>query len=149
MARKYSNPMTNPLHYATEQLRTGPPTSYVTAQRKLQGYDFGMSHNTRRNSGSPRVLIRCAVQQSLSAPALQAPCWRPSCPRMLTLACCCWRQAARTLRYWRRACPYSSRSSSTRNTTGTTQQLSSQGWPTGACTGRAASCWAGRRQSMP
>jgi choline dehydrogenase len=41
MARKHNNPMTNPLHYATQQLKTGPPSTYASAQRKLHGYDFG------------------------------------------------------------------------------------------------------------
>lgn len=41
MARKHKNPMTNPLHYATQQLLTGAPTTYATAQRKLPGYDYG------------------------------------------------------------------------------------------------------------
>lgn len=41
MARKYKNPMTNPLHYATPQLLTGAPATYTTAQRKLLGYDYG------------------------------------------------------------------------------------------------------------
>lgn len=41
MARKYSNPMTNPLHYGTPQLLTGAPATYTTAQRKLLGYDYG------------------------------------------------------------------------------------------------------------
>ncbi|KAM3473085.1 hypothetical protein MY5147_004974 [Beauveria neobassiana] len=40
MARKHSNPMTNPLHYATPQLLTGAPVTYTTAQRKLIGYDY-------------------------------------------------------------------------------------------------------------
>ncbi len=40
-SRKHKNPMTNPLHYATQQLFTGPPSTYASAQRKLPGYDFG------------------------------------------------------------------------------------------------------------
>lgn len=40
-SRKHKNPMTNPLHYATPQLLTGPPATYASAQRKLPGYDFG------------------------------------------------------------------------------------------------------------
>ncbi|OAA60822.1 Glucose-methanol-choline oxidoreductase [Cordyceps fumosorosea ARSEF 2679] len=40
MTRKHSNPMTNPLHYATPQLLTGAPATYTTAQRKLLGYDY-------------------------------------------------------------------------------------------------------------
>lgn len=37
------NPLTNPLHYATPQLRTGPPVTYATAGRSLVSYDYGMS----------------------------------------------------------------------------------------------------------
>ncbi|KAM3512731.1 hypothetical protein MY11210_003605 [Beauveria gryllotalpidicola] len=40
MTRKHSNPMTNPLHYATPQLLAGAPATYTTAQRKLIGYDY-------------------------------------------------------------------------------------------------------------
>lgn len=43
MGRKYRNPLTNPLHYATPQLRTGPPVTYAAAQRTLTSYDYGMS----------------------------------------------------------------------------------------------------------
>lgn len=43
MGRKYRNPLTNPLHYATPQLRTGPPATYAAAQRQLNSYDYGMS----------------------------------------------------------------------------------------------------------
>lgn len=42
MGRKYRNPLTNPLHYATPQLRTGPPATYAAAQRQLNSYDYGM-----------------------------------------------------------------------------------------------------------
>ncbi|CAI7574060.1 unnamed protein product [Penicillium pancosmium] len=34
------NPLTNPLHYATPQLRTGPPVTYATAGRSLASYDY-------------------------------------------------------------------------------------------------------------
>ncbi|KAJ5622590.1 hypothetical protein N7528_005822 [Penicillium herquei] len=34
------NPMENPLHYATPQLRVGPPVTYAAAQRTLKGYDY-------------------------------------------------------------------------------------------------------------
>ncbi|KZN89632.1 putative GMC-type oxidoreductase [Penicillium chrysogenum] len=34
------NPLHNPLHYATPQLRTGPPVTYASALRTLQSYDY-------------------------------------------------------------------------------------------------------------
>ncbi|KAF9895298.1 hypothetical protein FE257_000202 [Aspergillus nanangensis] len=34
------NPVQNPLHYATPQVPTGPPATYATAGRLLQGYDY-------------------------------------------------------------------------------------------------------------
>ncbi|KAJ5731633.1 uncharacterized protein N7483_006141 [Penicillium malachiteum] len=34
------NPMENPIHYATPQLRVGPPVTYAAAQRTLKGYDY-------------------------------------------------------------------------------------------------------------
>ncbi|KAJ5081219.1 hypothetical protein N7456_013457 [Penicillium angulare] len=34
------NPLLDPLHYATPQLRVGPPVTYATAQRTLKGYDY-------------------------------------------------------------------------------------------------------------
>lgn len=37
------NPLTNPLHYATPQLLTGPPVTYASAARTLVNYDYGMS----------------------------------------------------------------------------------------------------------
>jgi hypothetical protein len=43
MVRRRSNPVHNPRHYATLQLRTGPPATYAAAQRTLFGYDYGTS----------------------------------------------------------------------------------------------------------
>ncbi|CEJ58893.1 Putative Choline dehydrogenase and related flavoproteins [Penicillium brasilianum] len=40
MGRKYRNPLTNPLHYATPQLHSGPPVTYAAAQRGLTSYDY-------------------------------------------------------------------------------------------------------------
>ncbi|KAJ6157837.1 hypothetical protein N7470_005429 [Penicillium chermesinum] len=40
MGRKYRNPLQNPAHYATPQLKTGPPVTYASAQRTLQNYDY-------------------------------------------------------------------------------------------------------------
>lgn len=34
------NPLTNPLRYATPQLRTGPPVTYAAAERTLVSYDY-------------------------------------------------------------------------------------------------------------
>ncbi|KAJ5937355.1 hypothetical protein N7454_004655 [Penicillium verhagenii] len=34
------NPLLNPLHYATPELRAGPPVTYAGAQRTLKGYDY-------------------------------------------------------------------------------------------------------------
>ena len=35
------NPVVNPRQYATPQLKAGPPATYTTAQRLLNGYDYG------------------------------------------------------------------------------------------------------------
>lgn len=40
MGRRYRNPQSNPLHYATPQLPTGPPVTYASAQRTLESYDY-------------------------------------------------------------------------------------------------------------
>ncbi|KAE8381509.1 hypothetical protein BDV26DRAFT_289361 [Aspergillus bertholletiae] len=40
MSRKNSNPLSNPLHYATAQVHSGPPATYSSAQRLLKGYDY-------------------------------------------------------------------------------------------------------------
>jgi choline dehydrogenase len=42
MSRRYRNPLSNPLHYATPQLATGPPVTCAAAQRNIIGYDYGM-----------------------------------------------------------------------------------------------------------
>lgn len=59
MARKQSNPLSNPLHYATQQLFTGPPATYSTAQRKLLGYDYGrtQSQYTRDTYTQAHILL--------------------------------------------------------------------------------------------
>ncbi|KAB8211088.1 hypothetical protein P875_00022168 [Aspergillus parasiticus SU-1] len=40
MGRRHCNPLTNPLDYASLQLRTGPPATYAAAQRNLVSYDY-------------------------------------------------------------------------------------------------------------
>ncbi|KAJ5612314.1 hypothetical protein N7510_005508 [Penicillium lagena] len=40
MARRNRNPLHNPLHYATPQLRAGAPATFSSAQRALSGYDY-------------------------------------------------------------------------------------------------------------
>lgn len=37
---RYKNPLHNPIHYATPQPLSGPPTTSATAQRTTQGYDY-------------------------------------------------------------------------------------------------------------
>ncbi|KAJ5820583.1 hypothetical protein N7474_006174 [Penicillium riverlandense] len=40
MGRRHRNPLSNPLHYATAQLATGPPVTCAAAQRVLANYDY-------------------------------------------------------------------------------------------------------------
>ncbi|KAE8393766.1 hypothetical protein BDV23DRAFT_180217 [Aspergillus alliaceus] len=40
MSQQYRNPLRNPVHYTTPQLRVGPPATYSAAQRILKGYDY-------------------------------------------------------------------------------------------------------------
>ncbi|KAL5366566.1 hypothetical protein BJX96DRAFT_182777 [Aspergillus floccosus] len=40
MGRRHRNPLFDPLHYATPQLRSGPPVTWAAAQRGLVGYDY-------------------------------------------------------------------------------------------------------------
>lgn len=73
------NPLTNPLRYATPQLRTGPPVTYAAAERTLVSYDYGMDKNPRHLCFFS-VFLANGIQSSL-VPVLQVVSWPANSPK--------------------------------------------------------------------
>jgi choline dehydrogenase len=63
MGRKYRNPLTNPLHYATPQLHSGPPVTYAAAHRGLTSYDYGTTIHSYSNKQSLQFLTHLSNSQ--------------------------------------------------------------------------------------
>jgi len=55
------NPVFSPLQYATPQFKTGPPATYTTAQRLLNGYDYGELILTQLSNSWPLTSLKIKV----------------------------------------------------------------------------------------